>query len=162
MKRSNFYYILLAFLVLAFSIGFGFVMEGILPIFGNEEGKTLYIVVKSVVSVALLVVILISMNKKNDPANDIITNVSSIILLLLPLLVRFMATRESPKNVWIYLISFFTIIAYLVIVFSVDVLNKKVNKVAPKLVGKEIPLQNEDSYYDEDGNFVSAKNRGNE
>lgn len=162
MRRSNFYYILIAFLVLAFSIGFGFVMEEILPIYGNHEGKTVYMIVKAIVSIAFLVVILFSMRKKNDPANDIITNVASIIFLLLPLLVRFMATREEPKMVWIYLVSFFIIIAYLALVFSVDVLNKKVNTVAPKLVGKEIPLQNEDSYYDKDGNFVSAKNRGNE
>lgn len=162
MRRSNFYYILIAFLVLAFSIGFGFVMEEILPIYGNHEGKTVYMIVKAIVSIAFLVVILFSMRKKNDPANDIITNVASIIFLLLPLLVRFMATREEPKMVWIYLVSFFIIIAYLALVFSVDILNKKVNTVAPKLVGKEIPLQNEDSYYDKDGNFVSAKNRGNE
>lgn len=162
MRRSNFYYALIAFLVLAFSIGFGFVMEGILPINENDEGRTVYIVVKAIVSIAFLLVILFSMRKKNDPANDIITNVASILFLLLPLLVRFMATRENPKMVWIYLISFFIILAYLALVFSVDVLNQRVSKVAPKLVGKEIPLQNEDSYYDKDGNFVSAKNRGNE
>lgn len=155
MKRSKIYYLIIFVLLLAFSIFMAFIIDEKMQI-SDDEAFTLYLVVKIAVSALVLLVSLYSLSSKHDPANNIIVNVASVVLLFLPLLLRVILAKEEPKLILGYVLSFVVVIAYLALVFGFDILNKKISQVAPTLEGKSISVESEENYYDKDGKFVSA------
>ena len=87
--KKRFYFLVISFLILAFTIILGFLLNSSLSI---EEGKqmNLYYVVKAVCVISLLVVILfVAFNKKTvDYTMPYLTLIASLLLQLLPFVIR--------------------------------------------------------------------------
>ena len=159
-NKAKFYFLVIGFVVLAFSIIMAFLLHENNPI-EFERGQFLYYTTKVIVSLSLVLVILYIAFFKKDRANIIIQMVLTLILQFLPLIVRFMLTREEPRFILTVVLVFVVFIIYLIFVLSFDLLTDRVKKVQPKLEGKKINVVDETSYYDENGNFIGAKKKEN-
>jgi len=155
--KKRFYFLVISFLILAFTIILGFLLNSSLSI---EEGKqmNLYYVVKAVCVISLLVVILfVAFNKKTvDYTMPYLTLIASLLLQLLPFVIRLLL-HYKQAYIWSVIISFVFFILYMVFVLSTDILKDKVNKALPKLEGKKIEVTDDNQYYDDNGRFNGAK-----
>jgi hypothetical protein len=130
-------------------------MEKNLPLV-TDNAKFVYYTSKAIATLILLGIAFYAVFLNRDTANLVIQFGATFVYQLLPLLMRFMMTREKPLTTWSVILFFVITIIYLSIIFAVDLLSHKIKKVEKHLTGKIIPVISEESYYDENGRFVSA------
>lgn len=160
-KRSGLYLLIIGFLILAFSLIMGWLMGSYLPL-DSENARLFYYISKGMATLALLVMLLYAVFFKKDPANLAIQFTATLIYQFLPLLIRFLMTRKETLNLLAVIIIFLVTIIYLAIVFALDILNTRIKQVEKLLEGNKIPVVSEDTYYDENGRFVSATGKAKE
>lgn len=155
MKKKLYVFILfLLFLILSVSFWLALDLNSEYSLVNNSN-YYMYIIVKSFVLLALLVN-LFYLIKKAEIANKIILNYSTLFIQLLPLPVRFLLLEvPSPtiKFISAMVIVAVTIIGYIGLLFLIDINNDAVNKKMEEFKGKEIPVVDEDYYFDKDNKF---------
>lgn len=100
--------------------------------------------------------------KKREPSNTYILVYTTVVLQLIPLFVRLLAMGiPSTFEVFLFtLITVLSIIGFISLWIMIDRSNEKIAKVLPTLKGNEIPLQDDNDFYDENGNFVGVRKKG--
>jgi cytochrome bd-type quinol oxidase subunit 2 len=157
MKKKIFFTIISA-LILAFSLLLAYLLNKSHSISGDEN-ITLYWIIKGVVVVNFVVVVIYLLLKKQEVSSFINVYAATLVIQLLPLLVRALLRGDSPKYVLAIIISFVIHILYFAFIFGFSILNDKTNAADLKLVGKSIQVLEEESFNDSDGNFKSAGKR---
>lgn len=158
--KNKLYLSIIIIIVIAFSLILGFVLDGMENMaIGSGTPAAIYWVSKGLALALLLGVALYVMFRKQDVGNIYILIYLTLALQLLPLIERLLLRGDSPRIIWSLIILFIVFVGYLSIVFGLDLLNDKIQKVEESLKGKSIPVVDEDLYNDENGQFVSAKNK---
>lgn len=159
--RFGLYFLIIGLLTLAFSIVMGFLLESYLPL-ELENARLLYYISKGLATFALLAMLIYAVFFKKEPANLAIQLTATLIYQFLPLLIRYLMTRKEPFLIFSVTIIFLTTIIYLALVLALDLLTARIKQVETLLEGNNIPVVNEDDYYDENGRFVSAVGKAKE
>lgn len=156
--KKRVYLSIIMMAVFVFSLGMGFLMQGVMPI-ENEQALLFYWITKGFVLLMLIGMTWYVVLRKQEISHVVIALQLTLVLQMLPLAVRFFLSKEEPSFLWASIIVFVVLVGYLAILFSVDVLNDKVQKVTPTLEGKRIPVVDEASYDDSDGRFKGAMDK---
>ena len=157
-NKSKLYFILINVVILAFSVIIAFLLEDKHPI-KTDEGLTIFIITQAIVNLCFVVVIAYLAFSRKDISHQVITYSSTILIQLLPLLIRLFVKGDKPSTIFAVIIIFVVMIIYLGIVLSMGVLGDKMKKAETELVGREIKVQDVDDYNDETGKFVGANNK---
>lgn len=154
-NKGKLYFLLIGIVILAFSIILAVLLEDRNPI-KTDIGLTIFIITQVLTNVIFAATLIYLAFSTKDLSQHVITFTSSLILQLLPLLIRVFVKGDNPRKILAISIIFIVIIIYLAIVLSMDVLATKMKAAETKLEGKEIKVQDIEDYNDENGNFVGA------
>lgn len=150
--KSRVYFIVVSLLIGLFLIILPHVVNLTYPLEGTNPNTFYY----SIFGVCLLIYIFSAMYiafKKKDISEAVIVIISTLILQLLPWIVRLLMGLEEPYYILSAIISFVFLITYFSIFFGTDILTEKTQKADQLLKPKEIVVKDDSSYFDEDGNF---------
>ena len=171
-KYLKIVYIVLASLFLLFSIGLAIVFQyannGNFFSFAANDGGDLaiYIVVKSLVSLALVAMVLYHLLGKRQEGVMVVDIIFTVILQFLPLANRGIAqiaVYDSSAVLWAWGlnlgVSLFVIFIYIAIILLVSLTNHRflMNKEKVKPESEKIVVRNGETALDENGNFVGPK-----
>ncbi|MDY3196443.1 MAG: hypothetical protein RBQ95_06240 [Paracholeplasma sp.] len=156
--KAKLFYTIVGLVVLAFSIVTAVVLHITDPIKTSGGGWT-FLSIQIVVNLLFVFVLLYTGFKKKEIAVSYVMVVSTIILQFLPLMIRLLVRGEKPQYMWAVIIAFVSIIAYLAVLFSSDLLNDKVQEVLPTLESNKIKVEDINDYNDQNGKLVSAKRK---
>jgi putative effector of murein hydrolase LrgA (UPF0299 family) len=166
-KKTKFYFAIILLLILGFSIVLPLTIDDKLPI--SESHFYMYLIVKIFVGLALLFTLIYAVANKKDYTPSIMVVFATMLLQFLPLVIRLVLDVKTPSVIWATIVSFVVIIIYVIFVLYTDILKDKLNYAAEKLEGnksedailkrekKVIKVDDESSYYDENGKFKGAK-----
>jgi hypothetical protein len=158
--KNKLYLSIVILIVIAFSLILGFVLDGMENMAITSGTPTIiYWISKGIALGLLLIVALYVVFRKQDVGNIYILLYMTLALQLLPFIERLLLRGDSPRIIWSLIILFIVTVGYLSVIFGLDILNDKIQKVEESLKGKSIPVVDEDLYNDENGNFVSAKKK---
>ncbi|MCR3906477.1 MAG: hypothetical protein NUK62_05585 [Tenericutes bacterium] len=158
--KNKLYLSIIILIVFAFSLILGFVLDGMENMAITSGTPTIiYWISKGIALGLLLIVALYVVFRKQDVGNIYILLYMTLALQLLPFIERLLLRGDSPRIIWSLIVLFIVTVGYLSVIFGLDILNDKIQKVEESLKGKSIPVVDEDLYNDENGNFVSAKKK---
>lgn len=157
-NKGKLYFLLIGVVILAFSVVLAILLEDKQAIVTNT-GLTIFIISQVIVDVMFILAVSFIAFSKKDISYYAITFTSSLILLLLPLLLRLLVKGDKPRTILAVIILFVALIIYLAIVLSMDVLGDKMKEAEKNLAGREIKVEEIDDYNDENGKFVGANNK---
>lgn len=141
MKNRNIWILTISIMILIFDIAISFILDAYSLKIASTDSKVLYIITKSLVVAILLVIVVLSFLKK-DISNYILQYVGTLILQLIPLVIRYLSAVENGFLISVIL-TFVFLIVYTGIVLGLSVLSKKTIVAAKKLEGKTIPIKEE-------------------
>ncbi len=141
MKNRNIWMLTISIMILIFDIAMSFILDAYSLKIASTDSKVLYISTKSLVVAILLVIVVLSFLKK-DISNYILQYVGTLILQLVPLVIRYLSAVENGFLISVIL-TFVFLIVYTGIVLGLSVLSKKTIVAAKKLEGKTIPVKEE-------------------
>jgi hypothetical protein len=157
-NKGKLYFLFIGLIILAFSIVLAILLEDRNPI-KTETGVTIFVITQVLVNVIFAGSLIYLALSLKDLSQHVITFVGSLILQLLPLLIRLLVKGDNPNKVLAVIIIFVVMIIYFAIILSMDVLASKMKVAEKELQGREIKVQDIDDYNDENGNFVGANNK---
>ncbi|HBT60092.1 MAG TPA: hypothetical protein DEA45_04635 [Acholeplasmataceae bacterium] len=156
--KAKLFYTIVGLVVLAFSIVTAVVLHFVDPIKTSGGGWT-FLSIQIIVNLLFVFVLLYTGFKKKEISVSYVMVTSTVILQFLPLIIRMLVSGKEPHYMWAVIISFVSIIVYLAVLFSSDLLNDKVQEVLPTLESKKIKIEDINEYNDQNGKFVSAKRK---
>ena len=156
--KGKLYFLLISIVILAFSIVLALLIEDKNPI-KTTTGLTIFVVTQAVVNVLFVLFAIYLAFSKKDISHHVITFTATLLIQLLPLIIRGLVKGDKPNTILAVIILFVVMIIYLGVVLSMDVLGDKMKIADKELEGREIKVEDIDDYSDENGKFVGANNK---
>lgn len=141
MKNKNLCLIAISFLILVFDIVMSFVLNAYSLKIVARDSLILYVCSKCIVVVAFMAIIVTGLLKK-DSSHYIIQYIATLLIQLIPLLIRYLSTTSNGFLISI-IIFFVSLIIYCAIVLGLFVLSKKTLQMSKTLEGKKIHIKEE-------------------
>lgn len=124
--------------------------------FETDKGLIIYIVIKSIVSILLIIAVLYISSADKEPATNYIIGVSTIVVQFLPIIVKLLLNGNNPKVLITTIIVVIVLVSYAITFFGSIYANDKIKKIEPSLEGKEIPVVDVNYNDDETDTFKGA------
>ncbi|MFA6800529.1 MAG: hypothetical protein WCR19_00315 [Acholeplasmataceae bacterium] len=158
--KKKIYFNIIVLLIIAFSLVLGFVLDDLESMtLLDRTSIILYWISKGFVLALLIIFGIYVSTVNNDRGNQYVLLKFVLAIQLLPFVLRLLLKGDNSHIVLAVIVLFITVIGFVALFFSMDILNDRINEVKPTLEGKSIPVVDEDAYFDKQGKFTSANDK---